>query len=232
MSEKEYLILVEQGGCGDNDYWTDDGYFLQGTLCKDENGKPIHYRAVEVDSDDNGLRFRDIPRMPSNPNPEWEEMWLGDTHFALDLAQKRAEMIACPTKVVGAKWHDTTDPYEGCRVHALFDNPHDGAYAVITIKAEHLRAAFCKHEGLSVMVGDSDVVMVQGRSVTVDHKRHVVEDKEARGSWRPKYGNENEMFLADVKCKYCGVFLVEDTEQLIDKPRVDAIIKALRGAVL
>lgn len=170
--------------------------------------------------------------MPNKPNPEWEEMWLGDTHFDLEVAQKRAEMIACPTKVVGAKWHDTSDPYEGCRVHALVDNPHDGAYAVITIKAEHLKTAFCKHEGLTVMVGDSDVMMVQGRSVTVDHKGHVIENVEARSSWRPKYGSEKGTFLADVKCKYCGTYLIEDGERRIDKPRVDAIIKALKEVVL
>lgn len=231
MTEIEYLILVEQGGCGDNDYWTDDGYPWQGTMFNDENNKAVHYRAVEMDSDDNGLRFRDIPT-ESKPTPEWEEMWLGDTHFNLELAQKRAEMIACPTKVVGAKWHDTTDPHMGCRVHALHDYPTAGAYAVITIEADELKAAFCNHEGLSVMVGDSNVVMVQGRSVTVDHKGDVVEDMEARGSWRPKYGNESGTFLADVKCKYCGTYLIEDGERRIDKPRVDAIIKALRGAVL
>jgi len=231
MTEKEYLILVEQGGCGDNDYWTDDGYPWQGTLCKDESGKAIHYRAVEMDSDDEGLRFRDIPRMPNSPSPEWEEMWLGDTHFDLELAQKRAEMIACPTKVEGAKWHDTTDPHMGCRVHALYDNPHAGDYAVITIEAEHLKAAFCNHEKLMVVVGDSDVVMVQGRSATVDHKRHVVEDS-VRGSWRPKCGSEKATFLVDVKCQYCGTFLIKDGGRRIDKPRVDAIIKALKGAML
>lgn len=232
MSEKEYLILVEQGGCGDNDYWTDDGYPWQGTLCKDKNDKAVHYRAVEMDSDDNGLRFRDIPRMPNNPDPEWEEMWLGDTYFDLKMARERAEMIACPTKVVGANWHDTTDPYEGCRVHALHDYPTAGAYAVITIEAEHLKAAFCNHEGLSVMVGDSDVVMVQGRSVTVDHKGDVVEDFSVRGSWKAKYGIEKATFLIDVKCQYCGTYLIEDGERRIDKPRVDAIIEALKEAVL
>lgn len=231
MTDVEYLILVEQGGCGDNDYWTDGGYPWQGTLCKDENDKAIHYRAVEMDSDNEGLRFRDIPTA-NKPKPEWEEMWLGDTHFDLELAQKRAAMIVCPTKVEGAKWHDTTDPYEGCRVHALIDNPNDGAYAVITIEAEHLKAAFCKHEGLKITIGDSSVWQSQDREITVDGEGYIIENKEVRGPWRIGHGNEKGTYVIDITCRYCGAVLVEATYQRIIKRRVNEILEAIEAIVL